>query len=77
MNVDSIHVDNINCDGCATTIKEALAKVPGVTNVAVNQSNAKVTVVYEYGDMRPTFLKVLNALGFPEIMSEKSFAAMF
>jgi len=77
MNVDSIHVDNINGEGCATTIKEALTKVPGVTNVVVNQPNAKVTVVYEYGDMRPTFLKILQAMGFPEILQERSFAASF
>jgi copper chaperone CopZ len=77
MNVDSIHVDNIKNDGCVTNIKKALERIPGVTNIAVNKPNSKVTIVYEYGDMRTTFLNVLNSLGYPEIKSEKVFAASF
>ena len=37
----------IKCEGCAQTITQALAQVPGVDEVQVDIERKKVTVTYE------------------------------
>ncbi len=75
MNVESIQVDSIKNERCATTIKNTLAEVPGVTNVAVHPKLAKVTVVYECGNLRPLLLQLLHNLGYHEKMISNPFSA--
>ncbi len=41
-----LQVEDLHCQMCAQTVREALQKVAGVTKVKVNLSQKKVTVAY-------------------------------
>jgi copper chaperone CopZ len=55
----------IKCEGCAQTITQALAPVPGVQNVQVDIERKKVTVNYEPGMISVAQIKIkLGEAGF-------------
>ena len=61
----TIDADNIKCEGCASTIREALGRIGGVHDVAVDIATGRVTVVAEEG-LRDAINAALQASGYPE-----------
>lgn len=46
----TVKIEGMMCEGCANTVKEALSKVPGVTDVEVNLKKGTATVQGEVED---------------------------
>ena len=46
-----LQVEDLHCEMCAQTVREALQKVTGVTKVKVNLSQKRVTVAYREADL--------------------------
>ena len=46
-----LQVEDLHCEMCAQTVREALQKVAGVKKVKVNLSQKKVTVAYREADL--------------------------
>ena len=62
-----IIVENLKCNGCATTIRKELARMEGVSSVTVDVETSSVQVEL---DDAVTLVKVkakLLGLGYPEI----------
>jgi copper chaperone len=60
-----IDADNIKCEGCASTIRDALGRISGVHEVAVEIATGRVTVTADEG-LRDAITAVLQASGYPE-----------
>lgn len=59
-------VPTIKCDGCATTIRQALGKVPGVEAVEVSIEGKTVAVRYDPARVEEARLRAaLAGAGFP------------
>lgn len=43
----TLAVSNMTCAACPITVKTALSRVPGVTQVSVNNETKKATVVFD------------------------------
>lgn len=57
--------ENIKCEGCASTIREALGRIGGVHEVAVEITTGRVTVEADEG-LRNAITAALQASGYPE-----------
>ena len=68
-----IKAENIKCDGCVATIEEALQKLPGVEQVAVDKKGGWVTVTAVDLVVRRQLTDVLQQAGFPEQVSTAGF----
>lgn len=66
MKTEAIYLANIKCLGCATTIKNELLKIAGVSKVEVFNEDDKVTITYEENLDRDIIIKKLHSLGYPE-----------
>jgi periplasmic mercuric ion binding protein len=55
----TLAVDNMYCDACPFLVKQSLAKVPGVENVAVSFEKKTATVTYD--DQRTTLAALTGA----------------
>jgi len=60
-----IDAENIKCGGCASTIKDALGRIGGVQEVAVDIATGRVTVQADAG-LRGMITIALQASGYPE-----------
>jgi copper chaperone CopZ len=60
-----IDAENIKCEGCASTIGEALGQISGVHGVAVEVTTGRVTVDADEG-LRETITATLRETGYPE-----------
>ena len=57
---------DIECDGCANAIRNALGKLPGVTVVAVSVEDQTVAVTHEPTTTPPAaIIAALDKAGFP------------
>ncbi len=63
MTTTTLYVPTIECDGCAASIRNILARTPGVGEVDVNVDAKTVTVAHD-GSVKTT-LDALDAAGFP------------
>lgn len=61
----TINAENIKCEGCASTIRDALGKISGVHEVEVDITTGRVTVAADEG-MRNAITAALQASGYPE-----------
>lgn len=43
-------IEGMKCDGCATTVQDAFAKVPGVVSAQVNLADKSATVEGAYAE---------------------------
>ena len=61
----TVTAPDIECDGCAQSIRNALARVPGVSGIDVNVASKQVTV--EHGNLltREVISEALDKAGFP------------
>jgi copper chaperone len=60
-----IDAENIKCGGCANTIREALGRISGVHEVAVEIATGRVTVQADQG-LREAITAALQSSGYPE-----------
>ena len=60
-----IDAENIKCEGCASTIRDALGRISGVHEVAVEVATGRVSVEAEEG-LREAITTALQASGYPE-----------
>jgi len=60
-----IDVENIKCEGCASTIRDALGRIGGVHEVEVDIAAGRVTVAADEG-LRDAITAALQASGYPE-----------
>jgi copper chaperone CopZ len=67
---EKITVANLKCHGCATTIKNKLSAIEGVSGVEVNNDEDLVTVEHEEKVSRAEITKKLFSLGYPEATEE-------
>ena len=62
----TVTAPDIMCDGCANSIKRALGRVPGVSEVAVDVNAKQVTVKHDEGQApRAAITQALDKAGFP------------
>jgi copper chaperone len=60
-----IDAENIKCEGCASTIRDALVRISGVYEVQVDITTGRVTVAADEG-LRNAITAALQASGYPE-----------
>ena len=65
MNIE-IEVENIKCGGCAGTITRKLENMQGVSHVAVDIENGRVTIEGD-ASRREQYADTLAAIGYPEV----------
>ncbi len=61
-----IYVDNLKCNGCASTVTSKLGNLKGVDKVEVEVEESKINITHQEGISRDEILKVLGNLGYPE-----------
>lgn len=60
------HVDNLKCGGCATSIRNRLAELPGVSGVFVDPEAGTVNLSNDGASSRVEIASALLSLGYPE-----------
>ena len=60
-----IDAENIKCEGCASTIRDALGRIGGVHEVEVDIAAGRVTVAADEG-LRNAITTALQESGYPE-----------
>lgn len=61
-----IKVENIKCNGCATSIKNSLSKMEGVHDVKVDVENGIVSLETEASANQEKIVSKLQSMGYPE-----------
>ncbi|MBC7526818.1 MAG: heavy-metal-associated domain-containing protein [Chthonomonadaceae bacterium] len=65
MQITKFHTPDIECDGCANSIKKALGKVLGVETVEVDVPTKTVSVFHEVETTEAMLAQILDKAGFP------------
>lgn len=60
-------IQNLKCNGCASTITAKLTDLDFVHSVAVDVDHSTVEVIYEQEDNLPIVLEALRKLGYPQV----------
>jgi copper chaperone CopZ len=67
MKTVKIKIENLKCNGCASTISKGLLKFSEVKNVDIDIENSTVNISFDGGDESiDKFKKKLSVLGYPE-----------
>lgn len=61
----TFHAPDIECDGCANSIKRALGRVGGVQSVDVDIAGKNVRVDHDPSVERSALVSALDRAGFP------------
>jgi copper chaperone len=61
----TFHAPDIECDGCANSIKRALGRLAGIETVEVDVEAKNVTVGYDSPANEATVRSALDSAGFP------------
>jgi copper chaperone len=61
-----IHIENLKCGGCATTIKKGLLSIGAIEEVTVDVEKSIVSVTSENENLQAIKEK-LSKLGYPEV----------
>jgi len=68
MNTESIKVENLKCNGCASTIKKGLLKFDEISTVNIDVENSIIDINFEgSNDKLKEFTSKLAKLGYPEV----------
>ena len=59
------HAPDIECDGCANSIKSVLGRVSGVQTVEVDVVSKQISVTHEEGASNSEITAALDKAGFP------------
>ena len=71
----TIEIENLKCNGCASTIKKGLSKFDEVTNVEVDTTKSTVTITFTgNNNVIKKIGKKLSALGYPEKGNNSTFS---
>ena len=62
--IHTIEVENIKCGGCMNSIKTALMKIDGVSNVEIDKDKELITL--DAAVERELLTSTLSGLGYPE-----------
>ena len=62
---NTLHAPDIQCDGCANSIKRALGRIAGIESVEVDVPAKNVTVKYEAPADLAGIESALDRAGFP------------
>lgn len=65
MHQTTLNAPDIECDGCAKAIKNALGKIAGIADAAVDIERKQVTVSHDNSVTRETLAAALDRAGFP------------
>ncbi|MBK8845671.1 MAG: heavy-metal-associated domain-containing protein [Bacteroidetes bacterium] len=68
--IETIVVANLKCDGCATTIRNKIGDLKGVSAVEVQNDKDIVLVTHDAFVDRETITSKLLSLGYPEATEE-------
>ncbi len=63
---NSFVIENLKCGGCASSIRNGLITLPGITDVEVDFETNTVTVEAEQDDIRSLVADTLSSMGYPE-----------
>lgn len=75
MNLVSIKIENLKCQGCASTIKKGLLKIEEVKEVKIDVEQSQVEVSYEGDETIVEKCKAkLKGLGYPEVGENTGFS---
>ena len=61
----TFHAPDIECDGCANSIKRALGRIPGIQTVGVDVPTKMVTITHEEQLPGADITAALDKAGFP------------
>jgi len=75
MNTETIKVENLKCNGCASTIKKGLLKLEGISAVTIDIESSIVKVDFKGDNQDVEILKTkLAKMGYPEVGQNSNFA---
>ena len=75
MKTIKIKIENLKCNGCASTITKALVKFEEVANVDIDIENSIVKIIVEGVDKNiDKYKKKLSVLGYPETGNNNTFS---
>ncbi|MEO7910131.1 MAG: heavy metal-associated domain-containing protein [Roseiflexaceae bacterium] len=63
----TFNVADMTCGGCAASIKQAVSRVPGVSDVEANPSSKDVVVNASADVSRETIVAAINGAGYTDI----------
>lgn len=63
----TIHIQNLKCGGCASTIKNKVSELEGVAGVEVDTSESTVRIDYSGENVLLKAKQKLAVLGYPEV----------
>ena len=61
----TVQIQNLKCNGCASTIKNKLSELDNINEVYVDVENDAVSFEYDKEDTLETVKKQLHKLGYP------------
>lgn len=61
-----LHVDNLKCGGCASTVRHRLSSLSGVSGVWVDPAAGTVRVEHDGSTEHDQVIGLLHRLGYPE-----------
>ena len=62
---ERIIVDNLKCSGCATTIKNELEKIDGISEIEIFTETSEISINYKDGAKLNEVYVKLNSIGYP------------
>lgn len=74
MKTEIIQIENLQCSGCVSSIKDGLNKIEGVSAVEVNREEETVRVLCDDNIDSSLLLEKLSQMGYPEKGHNTSFA---
>ena len=68
----TLKISGMTCAACSGKIEKKLAKLPGVSQAAVNLATEKATVVYDYAQVKVSdLIKTVEAMGYGAVREEE------
>ena len=61
----SVEIQNLKCNGCASTINNKLSTIENINTISVDVENSSVSFEYDTEDTLETVKKELHKLGYP------------
>ena len=59
-NTHTYHISGMSCGGCASTVKNKLSAIPGVTSVKIDLGKKQAEVISSEGISKDTLQKALS-----------------
>ena len=73
--VTTINIENLKCNGCASTIKKGLLKFDQISDIKVNIPRSAVIIHFEEShNSIPKFKEKLALMGYPEAGNNNTFS---